>query len=160
MKRDTEILLWIGLAALLLGGGAVAYKLTRGVRNNNPGNIEKGASWKGLDPARTAAESRFAVFVSPQYGFRALARVLRNYQANYGLKSVRQIINRWAPPVENDTGAYVNAVARHLNVAPDATINVVANLPKLLDAIARHENAGYQYPAQVIAEGIALERTA
>lgn len=166
MKRDITFWLLLGAGALLLlGGGIVAYKITRGVRNNNPGNIEKGSAWKGLDPVKTKAESRFAVFVSPAWGFRALARVLKNYQSQYGLKTVREIIGRWSPDADptnpaGSTSAYVAAVAKHLNVPPDSPITVIAKLPQLLDAIARHENSGYRFPASVIAEGIALERSA
>lgn len=138
----------------------MAYQLTRGVRNRNPGNIEKGTAWKGLDSAATAKESRFAVFTAPEWGFRAMARLLLNYQKNYNLNTIRGLINRWAPPSENDTGAYVNAVASHLNIGPDAPISVSAILPGLMDAIARHENAGYVYPQSIIAQGIALERSA
>jgi hypothetical protein len=161
MNRNTKLLLWIVAGVLLLaGGGVTVYQMTRGVRNKNPGNIEKGTAWQGLDAAATAAESRFAVFTDAIWGFRALARVLLNYSKSYGLNTVKGIINRYAPSSENDTGAYVNAVASRLNVGPDAPINVTAMLPQLLDAIARHENAGYAYPPSVIAQGIALERSA
>lgn len=160
MNRDTKILLWLMSGFLLLGGGIVAIKLARGIRNNNPGNIEKGIAWKGIDAAKTAKESRFIVFVAPEWGVRAMARLLKNYQRLYGLSSVRAIINRWAPPTENDTGAYVNAVAKALAVGPDQSINVESSLPALVKAIIRHENGSQPYPDSVIARGIELERTA
>lgn len=155
-------LLWIlaGAGVLaLVGGGVVAAKISRAERNNNPGNIEKGIAWKGLDATR--ADPRFAVFVAPQWGFRAMARILLG-DYREGQRTVRSLIHEWAPPVENDTGAYVMAVARALNVGPDTPLDVPARLRDLLRAIARHE-AGY-LPASwndaVIEQGIALERSA
>lgn len=156
--------LWIalGAGALLLAGGGGAIVAVRGARaerNNNPGNIEKGIAWKGLDPTR--ADSRFAVFTAPEWGFRAMARILLG-DWREGQNTVRSLIHEWAPPHENDTGAYVSQVARALGVQPDAPINVPAKLPDLLRAIARHET-GY-WPASwtpaVIERGILLERTA
>jgi hypothetical protein len=89
----------------------------RAVRNQNPGNINAGESWEGLMPRAQmtpdqAAETRFAVFESPKWGFRALGIILLNYVRLHGLTTVRQIIGRWAPSIENDTGSYVTAVAR------------------------------------------------
>lgn len=162
MNRDSKIL-WLILGGLLLaGGGIVAYKLTRGVRNNNPGNIEKGIQWKGLASAQP--DSRFATFVHPKWGFRAIARILLG-DWREGQNTVRSLIEEWSPAADptNQTGstaAYVAAVAKRLTVNPDAPINVPDRLPQLLDAIARHENSGYGYDPAIIAEGILLERTA
>lgn len=129
----------------------------RGIRNNNPGNIERGAAWQGL-AADQSGDARFAVFSAPEWGIRAMARIIRQYQAR-GLRTVRQIINTWAPPSENDTGAYVDAVARQLGVTPDYIVNEAA-LPDLLAAIIHHENGVQPYPAELIAQGIELERKA
>ncbi len=162
MKRDLKIL-WIILGGLLLaGGGIVAYKLARGVRNNNPGNIEKGIAWKGL--ASTQPDPRFATFVHPKWGFRAIARILLG-DWREGQNTVRSLIEEWSPAADptnpaGSTAAYVADVSKRLKVGPDQPINVPDRLPQLLDAIARHENAGYAYDPAIIAEGIALERTA
>lgn len=137
--------------------------VTRGVRNNNPGNIERGEDWQGLasisqmTPAQKK-ETRFAVFSDPVYGIRALAKLLMNYQAKYGLNTVHKMINRWAPPVENDTGAYVNAVAKAAGVAPDAVVSMrtYSTARGIVDAIIAHENAGYVYPAEVVDKGLSL----
>ena len=111
----------------------------RGVRNKNPGNIRKGNDWQGLvlngdDPA-------FDQFISPEMGFRALARVLLSYQRKHGLKTVRQIIARWAPPNENQTDMYIRFVATSLGVTPDQEIELTRhNLFVIAKAIARKEN--------------------
>jgi hypothetical protein len=133
----------------------------RGVRNNNPGNIERtGVPWIGEDrtPAARASEHRFCVFKSPEYGFRALVRVLLTYQRKYRLRTVAQMIDRWAPPVENNTGSYVREVARALGVKPGDRIDVT-NYDTAFDmakAIARHENGGHFWPDSVIAQGVVL----
>lgn len=119
----------------------------RSVRNNNPGNIEhQGAfRWYGeLDPD-PAIEPRFARFDTPAHGFRALAKNLLGYQRTHGLRTIRQIVNRWAPPVENETTAYVAAVARALRVHPDDPLDLGNPLwlAELAKAIATHETGGW-----------------
>ena len=52
---------------------------------------------------------------------------------------MRRIIATWAPRSENDTEAYVRAVAKALNVAPDQRIDVDIVLEELAEAIFRHE---------------------
>ena len=133
-------------------------KVTRGVRNSNPGNLDKSPAnkWQGL--ADEQPDSRFATFKSPEYGIRALARTLISYQDKHNLRTVRGIINRWAPPVENDTGAYVRRVARDMGVGPDDAIDVhdAAYLKPLTVAIIAHENAGYAYPDAVVDKALVL----
>lgn len=131
---------------------------TRGVRNNNPGNIDYNPAnkWQGQLPPNPALEKRFVRFDSPENGIRALGKLLQTYQNKHCLDTVRKIINRWAPPVENDSGAYVRAVATKIGVLPDQTITLKdpRTLSLLVQAIIHHENAGFSYPDSVIAEGI------
>lgn len=89
----------------------------RGIRNNNPGNIEWGSPWQGLVPADRRTDSRFCQFTDAAFGIRALATTLITYQdkrrAADGspIDTVYEAISRWAPPNENDTTAYAKAVA-------------------------------------------------
>jgi hypothetical protein len=113
----------------------------RGIRNNNPGNIRLSAEkWQGLSDAQT--DSSFFQFVSMDYGVRAMARILVNYSDKYGLNTVRSIISRWAPPTENNTDAYINAVAGSIGVGPDEPIDVHDSntLFQLIRAVITHEN--------------------
>jgi hypothetical protein len=131
----------------------------RGVRNNNPGNIDRTAKpWQGEDRSAEARarEHRFAVFTSPENGFRAIARTLLTYRSKYGLRTVRGIINRWAPPTENVTTAYVGAVSRALHVEPDTPVDIRdrAVMFHLVKAIARHENGADFWADDVILEGL------
>lgn len=131
------------------------YTATRGLRNNNPGNLRRTADqWQGLAPSQTDPD--FFQFVSPEYGIRALARVLINYQNNAGLNTLRQIAQRFAPPSENDTGAYAQHLAQVVGVTPDTPINVRDVLPALVPGIIVHENGLNPYSAQTILRGIAM----
>ena len=126
----------------------------RGIRNHNPGNIRHGEKWEGL--ASEQPDASFCCFTSPEFGIRAMARILINYQRRHGLNTVRGIINRWAPPSENDTGAYVDHVAMALGVAPDDDIQVQDHLDQLLAVIIEHENGINPYSDALILHGIAL----
>ena len=131
--------------------------ITRGERNRNPGNIRKSKDpWQGL--ADQQPDPEFFTFKGPEWGIRALARVLIRYQDDHGLNTVRAIINRWAPPVENDTGAYVRAVAKAMGVSADEPIDVQQydTMRPLAAAIISHECAGLKYPDAVLDKGLAL----
>ena len=88
------------------------------------GNIRHGANWQGLNPDGRNIDSAFCVFTAPIYGIRALAKILINYKRIHGLKTVRQIISRYAPPSENQTIAYIQSVAKQLGVYPDTVIDI------------------------------------
>lgn len=133
-------------------------ELPRGIRNNNPGNIDRdGTAWEGL-ALDQSSDPRFCVFVDAWHGIRALTKILLSYQEADKLTTIRQMINRWAPPVENDTSAYVNFVAGRMGLAPDTRFDI--NDPHLcammVSAIIAQENANYVYPAATINEGLAL----
>ena len=128
----------------------------RGIRNNNPGNIRKGEKWKGLSEHQT--DSSFCIFVSPEYGIRALVKILLTYYKKYQLNTVKKIISRYAPPSENLTAAYIQSVANQLGVRSDEPLDVAspAVLMVLLRAIIRHENGEQPYSDEQLLEGIYL----
>jgi hypothetical protein len=132
--------------------------LPRGIRNHNPGNLRRSKDpWQGL-AVDQSADAEFFVFSAPRFGIRALARVLIQYYDRHNLFTVRGIISRWAPPVENNTDAYVAAVARALKVTPDQAMDLhdYARLKPLVVAIIRHENGVQPYSAAVIDDGLRL----
>lgn len=53
-------------------------KIARGERNNNPGNIRHGSKWQGLSAEQT--DKDFCQFISPEYGIRAIYKLLQTYQ--------------------------------------------------------------------------------
>lgn len=137
----------------------MADKPTRGVRNNNPGNIDynKANAWQGqLGLEAGVPKPRFARFDSPENGIRALGKLLLTYQDKHKLRTVAAIINRWAPSVENDTAAYVKAVERLTKTKPGDTIDLRSYgvMGGFVKAIIHHENAGFEYPDEVLAEGV------
>src|SRR5471032_760738 len=84
---------------------------TRGERNRNPGNIERdGSPWQGLASDRSL-DDKFCVFTDVLYGVRALANVLLTYQRVYGLKTLREIINRWAASKHSHTDTSASVFA-------------------------------------------------
>jgi len=132
----------------------------RGIRNCNPGNIRKSRDrWKGLAPSQS--DPAFFVFETPLWGIRAMAVILRNYQRRHGLRSLAQIIARWAPPRENDTGGYVAAVSKATGIGPRTHVDLGdgAILRALIAAVIRHENGLQPYDADTIYSAIELART-
>jgi hypothetical protein len=138
----------------------------RGVRNNNPGNIDYNSrnDWVGQLKPDPAIEKRFARFDTPENGVRALGKLLLAYRGKDGMPGVggpgidtiHETINRWAPSVENNTGAYVKAVAKTAGVDPDQRIDIRDRriLTAVVTGIIEHENGGNPYASAVIAEGV------
>ena len=131
----------------------------RGIRNNNPGNIRKGDDvWQGLAPLAAQLDPSFCVFTTPEYGIRALAKILLTYQTRYGLNTVAKIIHRWAPPSENDTAAYALAVAKAVGVAVIQPVDLATGdtMRALVTAIIQHENGQQPYAPDTIDSALAL----
>lgn len=128
----------------------------RGIRNNNPGNIRHGDKWQGLADKQT--DAAFCVFKAPEWGVRALVKILRNYQTKHGLKTVESIINRFAPQIENDTSSYILSVCQVLNVKPRDVIDVFEPgiMINLLKAVIRHENGIQPYSDEVLKKSLEL----
>ena len=128
----------------------------RGIRNNNPGNLRPGSNWQGLDTP--PSEGGYLRFVSPFYGLRAAAINLINQQRKHGLRTVRSIINKYAPPSENNTTSYIAAVCTALGVSADQQLdlNQPATLTRFLRAVVRHENgAGEWYSDALYSQAVA-----
>jgi hypothetical protein len=131
--------------------------MPRGIFNCNPGNIRKSSEpWRGLLPDAVQTDPAFFRFSAPEWGIRAIAVILRTYQTKHGLKSVRALIHRWAPTVENDTEAYVAAVAKAVGVGPDEPIDLrdADDMRGMVLAIIRHENGQQPYDMAVINRGL------
>ncbi|MBT0716870.1 structural protein [Rosenbergiella epipactidis] len=130
----------------------------RGIRNNNPGNIRWGDDWQGLVPKSERIDKSFCQFTASEYGIRAMIIILRNYEKKHGLNTVRKIINRWAPPVENDTDAYINSVAKQVGVDADKVIDVTDSrvMIPLLEAVITHENGNQPYDFATFVKAIDL----
>lgn len=116
----------------------------RGVRNNNPGNLQQsGVQWQGKV---SSADPRYEAFATPEEGIRALALNAQHLQAN-GAQTVADLIGKWAPALENgaaSTQAYIGAVSKAMGVSPDAPINLQDpnQLLAFTNAVIGHENGG------------------
>ena len=83
--------------------------IPRGLRNNNPLNIRHSAdSFQGEIKGEDKA---FKTFISMPYGYRAAFVTLATYLSR-GLNTIEKIVNRWAPPNENNTEKYIVNVER------------------------------------------------
>lgn len=133
-------------------------RATRGYRNRNPGNIEHNPANKWLGLADPPSDGRFCRFVSHAHGIRALALLLMAYQDRHDLRTVRAIINRFAPKTENPTGSYVAAVARGMGVGPDALIDVhdPRVMHDLVAGIIRFELGGQPYSENELWAGLEM----
>lgn len=80
------------------------------MRNCNPLNIRKNDNDKWLGLSKEQTDSSFFKFENIFYGLRAAFKVLSTYNTKYKLYSVSAIINRWAPPTENNTSNYIKMV--------------------------------------------------
>ncbi|HHU0805774.1 TPA: hypothetical protein ACT92S_001235 [Klebsiella pneumoniae] len=143
-----------GSRRAVAGGGEASADGPRGVRNNNPGNLEASSSnpWIG----QTGSDGRFAKFETPEHGIRALGRNLISYQRQ-GIDTVGEIINRWAPPSDNnDTAAYIKSVCAQLGVTANQPLDASNpdTLQALCAAIIKHENGTQPYSPDQLSTGV------
>lgn len=125
---------------------------TRGVRNSNPGNIRKSKDqWEGA----IGDDGEFVIFDSPESGVRALSKNLLSY-GRQGYDSIEKIINRWAPPNENDTKAYIDSVVAATGITATQSLDLSDpdTLSSLAQAISFHET-GSRYDPEVYQKGVA-----
>lgn len=115
--------------------------MSRGYRNFNPGNIRnsrvlyKGEVIPSKDPS-------FKQFESMKYGYRAMFVLLHTYRVRYGLNTLQSMIERYAPPVENDTRSYVGFVSMRTKIADISTVDTLneSQMVSIVAAISRMEN--------------------
>ncbi len=125
------------------GGNSYLSKMPRGIRNNNPGNLIQSASrWKGKLPKHQNKDRRFEMFISPEYGTRAMIKLLKNYITK-GYNTIEKIIGRYAPKSENNTRGYINRVSSDLRVNSNTKLRPTKNtLRQLVFSMSKVENGG------------------
>ncbi|MBO7282086.1 MAG: structural protein P5 [Alistipes sp.] len=115
--------------------------MSRGLTNCNPGNIRQSKThYKGERyPSR---DSEFKEFESLAYGYRAMFVLLDTYSRRYGLCTIRQMLNRYAPPSENFTEGYIRFVSEKTGIAPDEIVNSRAarDMVPIVAAMSQIEN--------------------
>lgn len=132
-------------------------KESRGLRNCNPLNIRRTADlWQGLSERQPDPE--FYSFRSMAWGYRAAFIVLRTYCHKYDINTIERIVNRWAPPEDNnDTEVYIQKVCILTGFARDMPLNPYnpSHMAPLVAAMSRVENGRRAEMAEV-REGWAL----
>lgn len=126
-----------------------------GVRNNNPLNIiwtenSRKNPWVG----QVGEAGRFLVFSSPEYGFRAAAKLLRNYFAS-GANTIWKVCHKWAPKEDgNNPEKYAEFVSKQTGINVNRVLGQ-ADVPIILRAMSKMET-GKDWPMDVILHGVSL----
>ena len=134
-------------------------KEPRGIRNNNPLNIRRSGD-KGQGLCSCQNDKEFFQFEKMEYGWRAAFRILCNtYYNKYKLRTIRDIVSRWAPAKENNTVAYIRHVSDYTGIGPDRVLESPKECPTdwllIGYAMAVVEN-GKPLPAVPMLKGFSL----
>lgn len=125
---------------------------TRGIRNNNPGNIRhnKANKWQGA--SKNQPDNEFVRFDTMVWGVRAMARLLINYYDDYKCDTVTKIVKRWAPEkghangksYTQNTNGYIQHVCALSGLSANEKLNLHSfdHLAPLVRAMMYHETAG------------------
>ncbi|MDD3039513.1 structural protein P5 [Bacteroides sp.] len=114
--------------------------MSRGISNCNPGNIRI-SKVKYLGEVTPSKDKAFKQFSTMAWGYRAMFVLLHTYSKN-GYKTIRQMINRYAPPIENHTENYIKFVAERAKIFADVEIDTTdpAEMIPIVSAMSQMEN--------------------
>lgn len=134
---------------------------TRGVRNNNPGNIDYNPAnkWQGQLGIETGVPNpRFIRFSTPEYGIRAMCELLQTYARKYNANTIQKAVAKYAPAHENKTDKYIENVSKWSGIPDDKEYNPNTKevLLQLIPAFIRQECGYMPYTPDVIERGILL----
>ena len=128
----------------------------RGIRNNNPGNLnyagQAGATLEGGEGGR------FAVFESMQHGVAALYKQLQLYFKR-GINTLSSIVKTYAPASDNNNvDAYISALTKATGKGANEAIDSgdTATIARLMKGIVDHENGKGYISSSDIMGGIQL----
>ena len=125
----------------------------RGELCSNPFNIDESKnSWLGKSAVEI--DKRLEEFDSPLYGIRAGIVLLKNYYYRYGLTTISEIYDRYAPPNENDTENYKAFVAKRLGIGIDEEFIFEEKIFDLAKATIHMEQGRVIYPDEMIQQAI------
>jgi hypothetical protein len=109
------------------------------VEINNPGNLRFANQTEA-----TGKDNRgFAIFPNAEEGWDALYRQIELDKARD--LTLDEFINKYAPPAENDTTAYLKSIQKQLNTGKGTNINKL-DTKELAVAIAKQEGYAGTYP--------------
>ncbi len=115
--------------------------MSRGLRNNNPGNIRLG-NFRYKGEKAKSNDSAFRQFESIEWGYRAMFVLLHTYSIKHRCCTLRQMIERYAPPSENHTESYIRRVTNATHLSPDEPISTLngAIMTAVVAAMSEVEN--------------------
>lgn len=128
-----------------------------GAEGNNLTNIRDNPAndWQG----QVGANKGFAMFKTPEEGFRAAAKTLNSYAAQ-GVNDLDGVIQRWAPKTDgNDPEAYAEFVSKETGIPRNANINPADPFVQksLLNAMQKMEvGADKAAPQGVVDAGVQM----
>jgi len=130
------------LATGALAAGLMASSASASIFNNNPGNIRTSpTNWNG---EVTEPGEEFERFSHMHMGVRASARILITYGKKYGIDTIYDIIDRYAPPEDNNpnNANYVKHVSNGSGFGANEKIDLTDPrvLMKLMRPIFEFEN--------------------
>ena len=143
---------------------------SRGIRNNNPLNIRRSKDkWQGQINANVNAndknsspkgDAEFVQFYSMEWGWRAAFVILcKTYYGKYKLRTIRDIVSRWAPAKENNTEAYIRHVSDYTGISPNKVLGSPKEQPTqwlLIGYAMAVVECGKALPAAPMLKGFAL----
>lgn len=96
-----------------------------------------------------------ARFVTPEAGLAAADENLAAYGSKHGINTLAGVINRWAPPNENNTAAYIATVAKATGIDPNAHIDLANAQTRhtILTAMAQVEGGKNNNPLNLRSAG-------
>ncbi len=114
--------------------------MSRGLRNNNPGNIRLSKT-RYMGEMPTSTDRAFKQFTTMAWGYRAMFVLLHTYHKN-GFRTLRQMIDRYAPPIENHTEGYISSVCKWAGVFDNVELDTMdpAEMIPIVMAMSRVEN--------------------
>ncbi len=95
------------------------------IATNNIFNIRatKGGQWLG----QVGTKKGFVEFDTREHAIRAWLVLMRTYRKKYHLRTIRDIVTRFAPPSENNTEAYVNYCAKRVYLSAATPLSPATN---------------------------------
>lgn len=163
-KQDTSYKNYIAMDPSQSKGG-VSYNpndlsVHANIRARNPGNIRyrEDVVWPGQSGFIETVNGKFVMFDSYENGAAAGLANLRNYMQTYNKYTISEIVNRWAPPTENDTNAYINFVSNATGLDPNQKLTE-SDLATLFKAMTIKEGDNKNtYTKDVIDMGAKIAR--
>ena len=107
-------------------------------KNSNPGNIRPAGFF-----GETGSNKGYATYASPEFGLRSIAMLSDKYAKDYGIGTVNDFIERYAPKSDKNLNnkAYAKMVADSLGVDPDEQVDFTDDNVKkaIIPAITKFE---------------------